>query len=205
MRKRTVVALLLAFSVLMVLVQFVWAMPSGSPLAQATTTATAQITGTRTAQATGTTTASGEETPLPPPERGCYACHVQVEEDGRFTLAWEAMERMKAQGKEHPELPLTTKYEDCLICHGGKTAKTMSSIVHPAHMFSLTFAEEFRGNCFSCHEVMDQEFTVLVDKQNVNDKGVIQATTTVTGTVTTGTRPAGTPAATGTATATRAP
>jgi hypothetical protein len=87
---------------------------------------------------------------------------------------------MEAQGKSHPELPLDTPYETCLTCHNATVAKRFSSIVHPAHMFSPIFSEEFRGNCFSCHEVAEDELMVLVDKQYVNDKGVIQPTPTGT-------------------------
>lgn len=71
-------------------------------------------------------------------------------------------------------------------------------------MFSPTFTEEFRGNCFACHEIVKGEFTVLVEKQNVNDKGVIEPTTT--GTTTAGTPSANqTPSPAATPSATKAP
>ena len=112
------------------------------------------------------------------PRRGCSACHVQIAPDGRYSLYFEAEERMKAQGKEHPVLPegFKTPYSTCVTCHSATSAKPLSAIVHPAHMFSSNiFVEEFRGNCFSCHEVQNGKFQVLVDKQIVNDKGVIEA------------------------------
>lgn len=111
------------------------------------------------------------------PRRGCMACHTQFAPDGRYSLAYEAIERMEAQGKEHPTLPdgFKTTYATCMTCHAANGIKPMSSIVHPAHMFSSNiFIEEFAGNCFSCHEVKNGKFDVLVDKQDVNDKGVIK-------------------------------
>ena len=111
------------------------------------------------------------------PRRGCYACHVQIAPDGRYTLAYEAEERMQAQGKQHPELPegFKTPYETCVTCHSESGPKPFSSILHPAHMFSSNiFIGVYKGNCFTCHEVKEGKFTVLVEKQYVNDKGVIE-------------------------------
>ncbi len=49
----------------------------------------------------------------------------------------------------------------------------MRAIVHPAHMFSKTFVDEFQGNCFSCHDVDGTgQFKVIPEKINVNEKGV---------------------------------
>lgn len=182
MRTRFVIPVLLAVVVLLVVVQLASATPPGSPLAQATGSPAAQETSSPAAQGTP------EATPAPP-SRGCLSCHVQIADDGRYTLAFEAMERMKAQGMQHPPLPFDTKLETCLTCHNGNVAKPMSSIVHPAHMFSPIFTGE-RGNCFSCHEIMNDEFTVLSEAQPVNDKGVIHTPAAGSGTSAT---PAATP------------
>jgi hypothetical protein len=117
------------------------------------------------------------------PRRGCTACHVQIAPDGRYSLAFEAEERAKALGKEHPKLPngFNTKVQECLTCHaaagegnaGAGAPLSLRAIVHPAHMFSKIFAEEFQGNCFSCHDVNGKgEFKVIPEKINVNEKGV---------------------------------
>jgi hypothetical protein len=117
------------------------------------------------------------------PRRGCTACHVQIAPDGRYSLAFEAEERAKALGKEHPKLPngFNTKVAECLTCHaaagagnaGAGAPLSLRAIVHPAHMFSKTFLEEFTGNCFSCHDVDGTgQFKVIPEKINVNEKGV---------------------------------
>ncbi|HEX9076298.1 MAG TPA: hypothetical protein VF932_11000 [Anaerolineae bacterium] len=114
------------------------------------------------------------------PSRGCTSCHVQIAPDGRYTIAWEAM---NADSK-HPALPngFKTAYQDCMVCHAVKGTTgiagvvaplTMRAILHPAHMMSDIFVGELKGNCFSCHEVDNGgNFTVLPEKVNVNQHGV---------------------------------
>ena len=131
--------------------------------------------------ATVSVTVDNTKTPKPAavlPNRGCPACHTQIAPDGRYSLAW-----MNADSK-HPALPngFKTTYQDCMLCHAPKgttgTAGTvapiaMASIVHPAHLFSATFTEEFSGNCFSCHNVDNGgKFAVLGEKITVNAHGV---------------------------------
>ena len=117
------------------------------------------------------------------PRRGCNACHTQIAPDGRYTLAWEAMNAAQAAGGTHPTLPngFKTTEQDCLTCHASQATGdagvaaplSLRAIVHPAHMFSDTFSSEFHGNCFSCHDVDGSgKFTVIVDKLNVNVHGV---------------------------------
>ncbi len=117
------------------------------------------------------------------PRRGCTACHVQIAPDGRYSLAFEAEERAKALGKEHPKLPngFNTKVAECLTCHaaagegnkGAVAPLSLRAIVHPAHMFSQTFTEHYSGNCFTCHDVDGTgKFKVIPEKINVNEKGV---------------------------------
>jgi Bacterial Ig domain len=116
------------------------------------------------------------------PRRGCLACHTQISPDGRYTLAWEAQNAVAAQGKTHPALPngFKTTEQECLACHASNGAGdagvaaplSLRAIVHPAHEFSTTFTTEFKGNCFSCHDVDGTgAFTVIVDKMNVNAHG----------------------------------
>lgn len=114
------------------------------------------------------------------PNRGCTACHAQIAPDGRYTLAWEAT---NADSK-HPPLPngSNTTYQECMVCHASKgdsgtagvvAPMSLRTIVHPVHMFSSIFREEFSGNCFSCHEVDNGgKFTVLPNKVNVNQHGI---------------------------------
>ena len=109
---------------------------------------------------------------VPPPNRGCTACHTQIAPDGRYTLAFEAM---NADSK-HPTLPngFNSTLQDCLLCHASKQDNTdagvvapisMRAIVHPVHMFSDIFKEEYSGNCFSCHDVDNSgKFKVLPTK-----------------------------------------
>ena len=125
--------------------------------------------------------------------RGCPACHALVDKTtGAYTLAFEAAERTKAAGGQHPDkAPDGTSMKPtddvsvtvCLQCHapgtGANSGKgnaapiALMDIVHPAHMSSPIFTREFAGNCFSCHDVNgDGEFAILTQKVDVNEKGV---------------------------------
>lgn len=113
------------------------------------------------------------------PRRGCYSCHAQIAPDGRYT-PWEAMNATK----NHPQLPngFKSTFQDCMMCHAAKgetgtagvvAPLSLRNIVHPAHLFSQTFTEEFHGNCFTCHNVDNGgNFQILTDPQKVNPKGV---------------------------------
>jgi Bacterial Ig domain len=116
------------------------------------------------------------------PRRGCLACHTQISPAGNYTLAWEAQNAASAAGGTHPTLPngFKTTEAECLACHGSQATGdagvaaplSLRAIVHPAHMFSDTFTTEFKGNCFSCHDVDGSgKFTVIVDKMTVNSHG----------------------------------
>jgi hypothetical protein len=116
------------------------------------------------------------------PRRGCLACHVQIAPAGNYTLAWEAQNAASASGGTHPTLPngFKTTEAECLACHGSQPTGdagvaaplSLRAIVHPAHMFSDTFTTEFKGNCFSCHNVDGAgKFQVIVDKMTVNVHG----------------------------------
>src|SRR3972149_9686365 len=125
--------------------------------------------------------------------RGCPACHVLVnQETGQYTLPYEAKERAKARGNEHPDVaPDGTslapteevKLTPCLQCHasgsGDRAGKgviaplALRDIVHPAHMNSQFFKLHYGGNCFTCHNINGEgKFALLTEKGEVNDKGV---------------------------------
>ena len=126
-------------------------------------------------------------------KRGCTACHVLVDPTtGAYTLSFEAHERVKAQRgtDSHPSIapdgtsiaPTSTAgLAACLTCHasietserGNLAPLSIRDIVHPAHMSSAVFINEFRGNCFTCHNVDNEGvFKVLPDAVATNDKGV---------------------------------
>lgn len=167
--------------------------PTASP------TAVPQQQETPTAQpaeeATPTEEAPPEEEEARPPARGCLSCHaLRDPETGKYTLAYEGAERAKARGLVHPDTaPDGTSIAAteevgvavCLQCHGRGTGdreglgniatRSLMDIIHPAHMFSAIFAEEFAGNCFSCHNVDSSgNFVVLDQAVEVNEKGVPQ-------------------------------
>ncbi len=119
--------------------------------------------------------------------RGCPACHLLVDPDtGAYTLAFEAFERAKARGAEHPpafkptdDVNVTT----CLTCHavgtgpnegkGNMAPWSLRDIVHPAHMSSQVFKLHYGGNCFTCHNVNGEgDWEVLSEAVDVNEKGV---------------------------------
>ncbi len=125
--------------------------------------------------------------------RGCPACHALVDnETGKYTLAYEAHERVEVMGREHPNTApdgtsLATTEEvnvqTCLQCHAPGTGEregkgviapiSLRDIVHPAHMGSQYFKLHYGGNCFTCHNVNGEgEFEVLTEKVDVNEKGV---------------------------------
>lgn len=124
--------------------------------------------------------------------RGCPACHVLVEDDGRYTLPFEAHERAEARGNKHPEvapdgtsLAVTEEVNVvvCLQCHAAGSGEredkgviaplALRDIVHPAHMNSQFFKLHYGGNCFTCHNVSGEgEFELLTEKVDVNEKGV---------------------------------
>lgn len=139
--------------------------------------------------------------PLAEINRGCPACHpTQVGDPsappftpGRpdpsrgnaptFSLKWEAMggDSASARFTLHTTLPDTAAIAACLACHGagdgdqnGKLAPiSLRTIVHPAHLNSGIFLHEFRGNCFTCHEVTNSGvFNILTQKVEVNAAGI---------------------------------
>ncbi len=125
-------------------------------------------------------------------ERGCTACHAtRNATTGAYTLAYEAQ---AATNNTHPKIapdgtsidPKTAAGQaaglaTCLTCHASSATTgrgilaplSIRDIVHPVHMGSSIFFAEFRGNCFSCHNVNNVgEFQVLPTAISVNDKGV---------------------------------
>lgn len=125
--------------------------------------------------------------------RGCPACHTLSDKaTGKYTLAYEAEERAKARGGEHPKkapdgtsiLPTDdVSVTVCLQCHAAGTGDregqgvvaplSMRDIVHPAHMGSQTFKLHYGGDCFTCHNINGEgDWTLLSQAVDVNDKGV---------------------------------
>ncbi len=144
-------------------------------------------------EAAGALAASVPFPALEEQHRGCPSCHVLVEaETGKYTLAYEAHERVEARGREHPSaapdgtsLAVTEEVnvQTCLQCHapgtGAREGKgniaplSLRDIVHPAHMSSQWFKLHYGGNCFTCHNVNGEgEFEVLTEAVDVNEKGV---------------------------------
>ncbi len=125
--------------------------------------------------------------------RGCPACHVVVDAaTGKYTLAFEAHERVEIRGEKHPDVApdgTSIKATDdvnvtvCLQCHAAGTGDregrgvvaplSLRDIVHPAHMSSQYFKLHYGGSCFTCHNVgATGEWYLLTQKVEVNDKGV---------------------------------
>jgi len=143
--------------------------------------------------------AAATATPAPEnPRRGCLACHVKLPPgaappglpDGAFTLAWEAANAAPNHPRVSPSgvsLQPTdqTGPGPCLECHrpsgGGANDAgvgapiNLRNIAHPAMMFSETFINEFRGNCFSCHNIDGNgHFLVLGEAVEVDEHGIPQ-------------------------------
>lgn len=121
------------------------------------------------------------------PRRGCPACHDLINKTtGKYTLAYEARERVAARGRTHPAFTNPTdnpNVTECLTCHAAGTGDregkgavaplSLRDIVHPAHMGSQAFKIHYGGSCFTCHDVNSKgEFTLLTQKVDTNEKGV---------------------------------
>jgi thiosulfate dehydrogenase len=139
------------------------------------------------------------------PKRGCTSCHVLIDpEEGKYTLSYEAHERVEARRGEdsHPnkapdgtDITATSSagIDTCLQCHasdpetdrGVLAPLSLRDIVHPAHMTSQVFKVHYGGNCFTCHNVNGAgEFEILGTAIDMNEKGVPNPD--VTGSMTTG-------------------
>ena len=123
------------------------------------------------------------------PKRGCTDCHyLRDAATGAATIAYEAKAR---GGPNHPEtgpgtaLPWDTKVETCLGCHapgkgerenmGVVAPKMLRDIVHPVHMNSPSWSAtgNYKGNCFTCHNVDGQgRFTLLGEKLDKDFRGI---------------------------------
>lgn len=139
--------------------------------------------------------------PLAEINRGCPACHPKVVGDPSappftparpdpsrggaptFSLKWEAMggDSTSARFALHGTLADTAGIAACLGCHaagdgdqdGNVAPISLRTIVHPAHLNSGIFLHEFRGNCFTCHEVTNSGvFNILTEKVEVNAAGI---------------------------------
>lgn len=126
--------------------------------------------------------------------RGCPSCHVLVDSTtGKYTLPYEAHERVEARGRTHPDVApdgtslaptnADVRVTTCLLCHAPGTGErkgkgviaplALRDIVHPAHMGSQAFKLHYGGNCFTCHNVAgDGTFELLSEAVDVNEKGV---------------------------------
>jgi hypothetical protein len=146
-------------------------------------------------------TAEQETAPLANIARGCPACHPVAVGDpaappftpGRpdpsrgnaptFSLKWEAMggDSTSVRFALHNTLADTSGVNVCLGCHAAGNAENngnnapinLRAIAHPAHLFSGIFISEFRGNCFSCHEVTNTgQYDILTQAVAVNPQGI---------------------------------
>jgi cytochrome c5 len=128
--------------------------------------------------------------PMDPLNRGCPACHVTTlpgdptrGDAPMYSLKWEAMgpDSTSTQFALHGTLSNTAGVTVCLGCHSAGNAEqngnaapiSLRAIVHPAHLFSGIFLAHYRGNCFSCHEIVNNgEYYILTEAVETNDKGI---------------------------------
>lgn len=105
--------------------------------------------------------------------RGCPACHdIRQMGTRQLDLRLGAVAN-RVQG--HPQVPETSGVDDCKSCHkpGGEAKLMLRTIVHPIHLNSPRFLEQYKGSCFNCHDInADGKFVVLKKKLEVNDRGV---------------------------------
>ncbi len=105
--------------------------------------------------------------------RGCPACHTLRQMGNRqMDLRLGAL---VSQIPGHEGVPATAGVDDCKSCHqpGGKAKLMLRTIVHPLHFNSAVFRENYRGNCFTCHDInADGKFVVLKKALEVNERGI---------------------------------
>ena len=116
--------------------------------------------------------------------RGCGigegACHeLRDPETGKYTLSYEAQ---AGTDGSHPTIaPDGTSMEvaeevgprTCLLCHasdpntgrGNAAPESLRDIVHPIHANSGIFKGNYRGGCFSCHNVDAEGEFVLFEPE----------------------------------------
>jgi cytochrome c2 len=106
--------------------------------------------------------------------RGCPSCHNVRQLGPQQTLDLRlgaVVNRMEG----HPQVPVDSAYTDCKECHrpGGRSEFMLRTLVHPIHLNSAIFLENYRGNCFTCHDVnAEGKFKVLGKPLEVNERGI---------------------------------
>lgn len=121
------------------------------------------------------------------PKRGCTDCHyLRDPNTGAATIAYEAKVR---GGPNHPTVDYSWGVETCLGCHAPGTGeregmgvvapKMLRDIVHPVHMNSPSWRQDgnYKGNCFTCHNIDGQgRFTLLGVKLEKDFRGIPKTT-----------------------------
>lgn len=105
--------------------------------------------------------------------RGCPACHKVRQMGNRQLDLRLGVAINKLEG--HPGVAETSGVDDCLSCHkpGGEAKLMLRTIVHPIHLNSAIFLENYRGSCFTCHDInADGKFEVLKKALEVNERGI---------------------------------
>ena len=115
------------------------------------------------------------------PKRGCQSCHTLRDANtGAVTISYEAKVR---GGPDHPKLGWDTTVDQCLGCHrpgtgerenmGVVAPKMLRDIVHPVHLNSPSFTGNYKGNCFTCHNVDGAgRFLLLGSKLSTDFRGI---------------------------------
>lgn len=103
----------------------------------------------------------------------------------RYGLKWESMGSdatvTPTRFTLHNTLADTATVNTCLGCHaagnadsnGNASPISLRTIAHPAHLYSGIFLSEFRGNCFTCHEITNSgEYDILTQAVTTNAQGI---------------------------------
>lgn len=116
--------------------------------------------------AAATTTPAPDAANAPTPKRGCEDCHGP---GSKYSLYASAM-----AVEDHPPIKAgeMASYASCMGCHRATGKQPMAEIVHPAHLYSSVFLDNYTGNCFSCHIVEDGVFLVVQGATQTKANGI---------------------------------
>lgn len=105
--------------------------------------------------------------------RGCPACHNVRQMGNRQLDLRLGVLVSKIDG--HQTVQPTDGVDQCKTCHqpGGRAKLMLRTIVHPIHLNSAIFRENYAGSCFNCHDInADGKFMVLKKPLEVDERGI---------------------------------
>lgn len=76
---------------------------------------------------------------------GCLDCHKKVSDDKDYSLP-----TILSKKPNHPKIE-KVDIKACISCHKAN-GKPLYTILHPAHLTSKTYQDNYGGSCLNCHK-----------------------------------------------------